>query len=104
SHALCDRRQLRAFPTRRSSDLRSAVLWSSAHVVTLAPSPSARTSTTRWSRPVKSTDVTASSRRELTSCRSGETSTTSCRSCSVKSEEHTSELQSRENLVCRLLL
>src|SRR5436309_7600961 len=25
-------------------------------------------------------------------------------SCSVRSEEHTSELQSRENLVCRLLL
>src|SRR6266511_6005279 len=34
---------------------------------------------------------------------------TACRSCSpawcaLRSEEHTSELQSRENLVCRLLL
>src|SRR5690606_41492304 len=28
--------------------------------------------------------------------------TTSC--CKIRSEEHTSELQSRENLVCRLLL
>src|SRR5690606_41781994 len=27
-----------------------------------------------------------------------------CRHTSVRSEEHTSELQSRENLVCRLLL
>src|SRR5690606_40528784 len=26
------------------------------------------------------------------------------RGCAVRSEEHTSELQSRENLVCRLLL
>src|SRR5438445_3638429 len=28
----------------------------------------------------------------------------SCSSCSVRSEEHTSELQSRQYLVCRLLL
>src|SRR5436309_9985840 len=28
----------------------------------------------------------------------------SCRGSQVRSEEHTSELQSRENLVCRLLL
>src|SRR5436309_4694213 len=27
-----------------------------------------------------------------------------CSCCSARSEEHTSELQSRENLVCRLLL
>src|SRR6266511_2882696 len=29
---------------------------------------------------------------------------TSASTCSIRSEEHTSELQSRENLVCRLLL
>src|SRR5690606_41244792 len=31
-------------------------------------------------------------------------SSPSARCCSARSEEHTSELQSRENLVCRLLL
>src|SRR5436309_8177003 len=31
-------------------------------------------------------------------------SNTKCRQCRSRSEEHTSELQSRENLVCRLLL
>src|SRR5690606_39322606 len=36
----------------------------------------------------------------------GRNSATQCRGCTAlsRSEEHTSELQSRENLVCRLLL
>src|SRR6266511_3797875 len=45
-----------------------------------------RSSPGRWRRGTSSTRVTSSSTRES------------------RSEEHTSELQSRENLVCRLLL
>src|SRR2546422_5822113 len=37
-------------------------------------------------------------------CPSGLTCSASCTSCRVRSEEHTSELQSRLHLVCRLLL
>src|SRR5690606_42100631 len=37
-------------------------------------------------------------------CCSTRVSTGGCSAASVRSEEHTSELQSRENLVCRLLL
>src|SRR5436309_5909950 len=46
-------------------------------------------------------------RRALTIMILGDICTRSCRFCDVRarrSEEHTSELQSRENLVCRLLL
>src|SRR5436309_9392685 len=72
-----DHRDLHSFPTRRSSDLRVG-----------APRPdrprlradSARRGTCRVSSHKKL-------RQEL-----------------FRSEEHTSELQSRENLVCRLLL
>src|SRR5207302_5442883 len=34
----------------------------------------------------------------------GRVTYSACRACGGRSEEHTSELQSRENLVCRLLL
>src|SRR5699024_12579867 len=37
-------------------------------------------------------------------CRGDAASATGCRSCGSRSEEHTSELQSRFDLVCRLLL
>src|SRR6266700_8367350 len=43
-----------------------------------------------------------SPRRKRASSRA--TSSTACRCSGPRSEEHTSELQSRENLVCRLLL
>src|SRR2546426_1716648 len=36
--------------------------------------------------------------------RSGDSASTNCRYCVIRSEEHTSELQSPCNLVCRLLL
>src|SRR5690606_41772963 len=59
----------------------------------------------RWSRSVALSS--------LTTCRSGHPQSVAVPSCiepdrvrsgSGRSEEHTSELQSRENLVCRLLL
>src|SRR5690349_23932359 len=51
---------------------------------------------TRWLTPSARRLTSSSRRREAT------TSSSSCPSC--RSEEHTSELQSRRDLVCRLLL
>src|SRR5690606_39406598 len=87
-----------AFPTRRSSDLRAA----------LAALRSGR-SISAVSR------ATGVSRAALRSWRDGTRGarTSGCPRCAsvpgppepqARSEEHTSELQSRENLVCRLLL
>src|SRR5438270_2411710 len=79
----CDHRDLHSFPTRRSSDL---------HVFAdprLLPDGDRRRE-----------------RRRLASC--GPCSDASFRarmvSAPARSEEHTSELQSQSNLVCRLLL
>src|SRR5205814_3671008 len=41
---------------------------------------------------------------EITTCSSGKPSEAACCSSRVRSEEHTSELQSLRHLVCRLLL
>src|SRR5690606_40284920 len=89
-------RDLHSFPTRRSSDL-AAFEWrggkgtlvvagtvASGVVVKLQMSPDAGTT---W------VDVAAAFDEDE-----------SPEPLSVRSEEHTSELQSRENLVCRLLL
>src|SRR5436309_11882410 len=63
------------------------------------PGPSGETSVTTRPPPRSSTDRSRTSR--ASSCVSG---STEMPSISVeRSEEHTSELQSRENLVCRLL-
>src|SRR5690606_41734870 len=74
-------RVLLSFPTRRSSDLKqkpmAATRWVSTLSVCLSNS---------------SSEACARLRISGRSARSG------------RSEEHTSELQSRENLVCRLLL
>src|SRR5437868_14634549 len=70
-----DHRDLHSFPTRRSSDLIS--------VATRAALP----------RPVRS-------QAESTVARLA----TAAATPSIRSEEHTSELQSRFDLVCRLLL
>src|SRR5207302_10722790 len=76
-------RHLHSFPTRRSSDLASVVFRYSAAAVSF---------------PVGITPVLVVSIR--TRPRASATSSSWC----CRSEEHTSELQSRENLVCRLLL
>src|SRR5207302_10477411 len=67
-------RDLPSFPTRRSSDLKRFLRGDAAYAVVVTRAPARR----RGPR----TDERARAR----------------------SEEHTSELQSRENLVCRLLL
>src|SRR5690606_42120611 len=56
-------------------------------------------------KPIRSTTSSICTSAE-TGCPpgSGRPSSFSCTATSARSEEHTSELQSRENLVCRLLL
>src|SRR5690606_39877929 len=91
-----DHRYLPPFPTRRSSDLFHRIggtaadassSWSSASGADRLPDCTSRSA--RRSRAVRLLPAASSS---------------SCSASNVRSEEHTSELQSRENLVCRLLL
>src|SRR5690606_39878972 len=87
---------LHPFPTRRSSDLFSARSTSQRSIIAMR-----RSLPVRWTRP--------RGRRRSVICSISRSSHRYCRSSSAihssfRSEEHTSELQSRENLVCRLLL
>src|SRR5690606_40981225 len=91
---------LHSFPTRRSSDLTvSSALPRNATCLR----PRSRTSaTSRSCAPATTTRLGRRSPCRTTGpspARSSPTAPTAARS-----EEHTSELQSRENLVCRLLL
>src|SRR5207302_2358856 len=79
---------LHSFPTRRSSDLSISLQIST-------PLPSAKPSAFTAHRPPS----------EVTNLRAADgSSKVPARAVGMRSEEHTSELQSRENLVCRLLL
>src|SRR5690242_21383656 len=78
-YSSADHLNLHSFPTRRSSDLP----WVSDARRTGSPSR-------------------RRSRGPAESCRCKHTS--AARKCALRSEEHTSELQSHVNLVCRLLL
>src|SRR5204863_7466757 len=93
-------RALHSFPTRRSSDLPGSVASSTG-----CAGP------TGWSVPTCSTCWAASAERRASSCWPCSTaiatpgsSTSSSPAQRSRSEEHTSELQSRRDLVCRLLL
>src|SRR5205085_8670661 len=92
---------LHSFPTRRSSDLPC-----SSAVSRVCTDRRRKTSVTRRrtvSRRSKSSSLTCS----CCSCSARGTARTlsaSSRSRAPRSEEHTSELQSQSNLVCRLLL
>src|SRR5690606_41443467 len=70
------------------------------------PSPTPATAPTRRPRPsaVRSGTSPAPRRTGGRRSRLARSASTSARATSARSEEHTSELQSRENLVCRLLL
>src|SRR5206468_12319901 len=85
-------RPLHAFPTRRSSDLsverRSSISSPSGLRVLMRPSCGRRFSTTSMRPRILMREVIATITENGT----------------WRSEEHTSELQSRSDLVCRLLL
>src|SRR5690606_41139141 len=93
-----------SFPARRSSDLGCRTWWVKACATTSA-APRSGASPARWT-PASGTpsaevavigpDVTCAARLVR--------SMVTRLSCIDRSEEHTSELQSREMLVCRLLL
>src|SRR5690606_40403877 len=85
-------RALPSFPTRRSSDLSRT---SSAHPCLAAAAP---VIAARATRPGQHR------RRRSPPPPCPPATSISCRCSARRSEEHTSELQSRENLVCRLLL
>src|SRR5436309_16113303 len=85
-YCYADHRDLHSFPTRRSSDLFSAPAFAGLpHWAWRYRAPAC------WRAPpwVRVCPIPSPS---------------SCRPNADRSEEHTSELQSRENLVCRLLL
>src|SRR5207302_4833416 len=90
---------LQSFPTRRSSDLARVGDDTAA----------AGTSLAGLRAHANRSGETASRRMAFTAPRVGERAAKAIRLLAVspllfRSEEHTSELQSRENLVCRLLL
>src|SRR5690606_41576555 len=89
-------RELHSFPTRRSSDLTGVVVFED---VTPTPPPSTmptpydgRVAIWHWKGDVVPETTIEDLAANLK------------RNAPYRSEEHTSELQSRENLVCRLLL
>src|SRR5690606_41018232 len=94
-HWYDDHGNLPSFPTRRSSDLREQ---ERSHAV-LYQGSFARADRIPHVRhaALHAPEFHLSHERQRCNCRI-------CRWRSFRSEEHTSELQSRENLVCRLLL
>src|SRR5690606_41791207 len=95
---------LRSFPTRRSSDLGVFVC---AGFIVRSTLP--HNSTTAIRPPVPSMANLCSAQQEQSDVRSRRCQSQLPRPGErgarlLRSEEHTSELQSRENLVCRLLL
>src|SRR5690606_41981619 len=86
-------RALHSFPTRRSSDL--------SHRTGLFGSAPGKRHRGCASRPGYRRAQYCHQRGRR---HGGPVRPDPCRRCPERSEEHTSELQSRENLVCRLLL
>src|SRR5690606_41063069 len=87
-------RHLLSFPTRRSSDLRWFWHWDPAFL-RHGDEPTRQADSVR--RYERARDAAAAITVPTTLVRGQQSNV-------VRSEEHTSELQSRENLVCRLLL
>src|SRR5690606_39467497 len=99
-----DRRARHSFPTRRSSDLRvwaaEADVASASLDLQYAVEDSDRT--TAQARLEDALGRLSSAQGDLSDARSALTAAISHRDgAAERSEEHTSELQSRENLVCR---
>src|SRR5690606_41627744 len=91
-----DPRGRHSFPTRRSSDLRRK---NSTPVGSKKAGQGGKILTQHSGLPPRSHDGNAWDKREQ-----AKAAAEARRKAEKRSEEHTSELQSRENLVCRLLL
>src|SRR5690606_41560887 len=89
---LCD---LPSFPTRRSSDRSSTEAQIGFSISMGTPASATRSAVSTW-YGVGTQMLTASATPRIASSEPA--------TVAPRSEEHTSELQSRENLVCRLLL
>src|SRR5688572_31517343 len=87
-----DHRDLHSFPTRRSSDLSSF------------PKSTCRACTAHTATPGGFASVIRPTAGTGRSCATARRPSTSGPHSGGRSEEHTSELQSQSNLVCRLLL
>src|SRR5690606_41837054 len=87
------------FPTRRSSDLTWAPPTATSTTATLLKATRCGPSSSRASCSLRPSTPRRSGRPP-----SGSSTGAPRRTSRSRSEEHTSELQSRENLVCRLLL
>src|SRR5205085_6118910 len=98
-HSTCPHKALPSFPTRRSSDLSSDLYHRKSPYTPACEHPraprlsrgSARGSHARWMEPAAW--LSNQRHNERWDAQSA-----------TRSEEHTSELQSQSNLVCRLLL
>src|SRR5690606_39882863 len=100
----CYRSALHSFPTRRSSDLRawredaSCARWYASPIPTPCATGRVRFSQS-WLGRLGMNTILPPALREASCSRPA-----TLPAMVGRSEEHTSELQSRENLVCRLLL
>src|SRR5690606_41520707 len=95
-----DPRRRPSFPTRRSSDLIRGVVEEGVSVFKGVPYGGDTSGANRW-MPPRDPEPWTGVRDAL---EYGPQAAQGNGSGSERSEEHTSELQSRENLVCRLLL
>src|SRR5690606_41876753 len=92
-----------SFPTRRSSDLKVISPLPPTLAVTL-PSPATSTAVSSMSFSSSVTYALAALTPSPSTSTSSSTAPVPVFNPTTRSEEHTSELQSREKLVCRLLL
>src|SRR5690606_39729870 len=95
-HTIRENSSLHSFPTRRSSDLQFG------HCRNLGDIQQFCEARAPLSSPVIDCDIAADD-DIIVPAFDGRSEHFCCRKF-IRSEEHTSELQSRENLVCRLLL
>src|SRR5690606_41095009 len=100
SYCSAPRRDLHSFPTRRSSDL--ADIWNAYEISWLNSKGKPVVATATFTVPQNSPNLVESKSLKLYLNSFNEERFED--QSEVRSEEHTSELQSRENLVCRLLL
>src|SRR5207302_10311126 len=101
-HSPCPHRPRHSFPTRRSSDLEWQADQFAANL--LMPRDLVNQSWLQWRGNTDSIVLTdlGDVRRQILTAEVLRSESADARL--PRSEEHTSELQSRENLVCRLLL